>query len=179
MKNIYRIIVLSLLSLVAGTASAQTNQPRPADWEKIVEAARKEGKVVASIPPSAELRKLMELAFSKRYGIGVEFVPARGGAIIRRMVDEAKADGCARSIFLQQRRTQVPTFLAAFDAPSIVFNCTARPRTTMPVTRSMSAWIGPITPNVSSTLSTPIRRLVFGLTPTNTRRRSFVPSTIS
>jgi len=90
-KNIYRIIVLSLLGFVAGTASAQTNQPRPADWEKIVEAARKEGKVVASIPPSAELRKLMELAFSKRYGIGVEFVPARGGAIIRRMVDEAKA----------------------------------------------------------------------------------------
>ena len=91
MKNIYRIIVLSLLSFVAGTASAQTNQPLPADWEKIVEAARKEGKVVASIPPSAELRKLMELAFSKRYGIGVEFVPVRGGAIIRRMVDEAKA----------------------------------------------------------------------------------------
>ena len=27
----------------------------------------------------------------KRYGIGVEFVPARGGNIIRRMVDEAKA----------------------------------------------------------------------------------------
>jgi hypothetical protein len=49
------------------------------------------------------------------------------------VVDESKADGCARSIFLQQRRTQVPTFLSAFDAPSIVFNCTARPRTTMPL----------------------------------------------
>jgi hypothetical protein len=49
------------------------------------------------------------------------------------VVDESKPDGCARSIFLQQRRTQVPTFLAAFDAPSIVFNCTARPRTTMPL----------------------------------------------
>src|SRR5262249_58582229 len=66
-------------------------QNRPADWDKIVEAGRKEGKVVASIPPSAELRKLMELTFPKRYGIGVEFVPARGGAIIQRMVDESKA----------------------------------------------------------------------------------------
>ena len=47
--------------------------------------------MVASIPPSAELRKLMELTFPKRYGIGVEFVPARGGNVIRRMVDEAKA----------------------------------------------------------------------------------------
>jgi hypothetical protein len=49
------------------------------------------------------------------------------------VVDETKPDGCARSIFLQQKRTQVPTLLAAFDAPSIVFNCTARPRTTMPL----------------------------------------------
>jgi hypothetical protein len=49
------------------------------------------------------------------------------------VVDEAKPEGFARSIFLQQRRTQVPTLLAAFDAPSIVFNCTARPRTTMPL----------------------------------------------
>jgi iron(III) transport system substrate-binding protein len=85
------IIALSLLSLVAGTASAQTTQPRPAEWEKIVEAAKREGKVVAAIPPSPELRKGMEIAFTRRYGIGVEFVPARGGAIIRRMVDEAKA----------------------------------------------------------------------------------------
>jgi ABC-type Fe3+ transport system substrate-binding protein len=65
-------------------------QSRPADWDKIVEAAKKEGKVVASIPPSPELRKLMEIAFTRSFGIGVEFVPARGGAIIQRMVSEAK-----------------------------------------------------------------------------------------
>jgi ABC-type Fe3+ transport system substrate-binding protein len=70
---------------------AQASQTLAGDWEKTVEAGRKEGKVVASIPPSAELRKLMELSFPKRYGIGVEFVPARGGNIIRRMVDESKA----------------------------------------------------------------------------------------
>jgi len=46
--------------------------------------------VVASIPPSPELRKTMELAFTRRYGIATEFVPARGGAIIQRMVSEAK-----------------------------------------------------------------------------------------
>src|SRR5919108_3243359 len=93
-----RMKVYSFLSLAgaillqSAIASAQSSQSaRPGDWDKIVEAGRKEGKVVASIPPSAELRKLMELTFPKRYGIGVEFVPARGGAIIRRMVDEAKA----------------------------------------------------------------------------------------
>jgi iron(III) transport system substrate-binding protein len=86
MRFVLLAILIVFYSVYGATALAQRGQ-----WEKIVEAGRKEGKVVASIPPSAELRKLMELAFTKRYGIGVEFVPARGGAIIRRMVDEAKA----------------------------------------------------------------------------------------
>ena len=38
----------------------------------------------------------MELAFTRRYGIATEFVPARGGAIIQRMVSEAKS---RRAIF--------------------------------------------------------------------------------
>lgn len=81
------VAVAATLTLGASLAIAQT---RPADWDKIVEAAKKEGKVVASIPPSSELRKGMEIAFTRRYGIGVEFVPARGGAIVQRMVSEAK-----------------------------------------------------------------------------------------
>lgn len=72
-------------------AFAQTGQVKPGDWDRIVEAAKKEGKVVASIPPSPELRKGMEVAFTRRYGIAVEFMPARGGAVIQRMVSESKA----------------------------------------------------------------------------------------
>jgi hypothetical protein len=49
------------------------------------------------------------------------------------IVDESKPDAFARSVFLQQRRTQVLTFLGNFDAPSIVFNCTRRAETTMPL----------------------------------------------
>lgn len=90
MKSLFVILLLFDLNL-SGTAGAQSGAARSSEWEKVVEAGRKEGKVVASIPPSAELRKGMELAFTRRFGIGVEFVPARGGSIIRRMVDEAKA----------------------------------------------------------------------------------------
>ena len=91
MKIFFLCLLILGSSLRSEIVLAQTGQDRQTDWDKIVEAGRKEGKVVASIPPSAELRKLMELTFSKRYGIGVEFVPARGSTIIRRMVDEAKA----------------------------------------------------------------------------------------
>ena len=38
-----------------------------------------------------------------------------------------------RSIYLQQRRTQVHSLLQVFDAPSIVFNSTRRARSTMPL----------------------------------------------
>jgi len=66
-------------------------QSKSAEWDKIVDAGRKEGKIVASIPPSAELRKLMELSFTRQFGISVEFIPARGSSVIQRMIHEAKA----------------------------------------------------------------------------------------
>ncbi|MFQ5853805.1 MAG: ABC transporter substrate-binding protein [Candidatus Binatia bacterium] len=62
------------------------------EWEKVVEAAKKEGKVVASIPASAKLRKRMEEAFEKRFaGIDLEPVPAGPSRNVRRIADEFKA----------------------------------------------------------------------------------------
>jgi hypothetical protein len=61
------------------------------------------------------------------------YVPTPRSPIGEIIVDESKPDAFARSVFLQQRRTQVPTFLGTFDAPSIVFNCTRRAETTMPL----------------------------------------------
>src|SRR5688572_26359961 len=70
-------------------------QSRPAgsqvEWEKTLEAARKEGKVAISIPASAEMRKQLEENFKKRHGIEVEVFTARGSAAVRRMADEFKA----------------------------------------------------------------------------------------
>jgi hypothetical protein len=61
------------------------------------------------------------------------YVPTKHTSEGEITVDESKPEAFARSIFLQHRRTQVPTFLATFDAPSIVFNCTRRAQTTMPL----------------------------------------------
>lgn len=62
-----------------------------AEWDKALEAAKKEGKVVISIPASPELRKGLEEAFPKRFGIGVEPFPGRGAAIVRKIVEESRA----------------------------------------------------------------------------------------
>jgi iron(III) transport system substrate-binding protein len=83
------VVTALILATLVGAAVAQTG--RPAEWDRIVEAAKKEGKVVASIPPSRKLRKAIEIAFTRRYGIGVEFVSVRSGAGIQKMIGEAKA----------------------------------------------------------------------------------------
>ncbi|HLN85125.1 MAG TPA: hypothetical protein VK200_01655, partial [Candidatus Limnocylindrales bacterium] len=60
---------VTLLISILCVASSAFSQSRSADWDKVLEAAKKEGKVVASIPPTPEVRKLMEIAFTRRYGI--------------------------------------------------------------------------------------------------------------
>ena len=46
---------------------------------------------------------------------------------------DPNGSGRRRSIYLQQRRTQVTSLLAVFDAPTIVFNSVQRPVSTMPL----------------------------------------------
>jgi Protein of unknown function (DUF1553)/Protein of unknown function (DUF1549) len=48
-------------------------------------------------------------------------------------VDEANPDARRRSVYLQQRRTQVATLLELFDAPAIATTCSVRNTSTVPV----------------------------------------------
>ncbi len=67
------------------------------EWEKVINAAKKEGKVVVSIPASAELRTKMEAAFEKRFaGIDLELFPSRASRQLRRIRDELKAGEVAQ-----------------------------------------------------------------------------------
>ncbi|MEO6163684.1 MAG: extracellular solute-binding protein, partial [Candidatus Binatia bacterium] len=80
--------VLILASVVYGQPSKTPSAP---EWDKLVDAARKEGKVTVSLPASAELKRQIEEQFKKRFGIEVEVFTARGSAGVRRMADEFKA----------------------------------------------------------------------------------------
>jgi iron(III) transport system substrate-binding protein len=91
MKRGVLVIAALILLLLGGAAAAQTDQGQPGEWDKIVEAAKKEGTVVVAIPPSRKLRRSVELAFTRRYGIGVEFVSVRGSASIQKIISETKA----------------------------------------------------------------------------------------
>lgn len=73
------------------------------------------------------------------------------------VVDEGHPEAFSRSIFLQHRRTQVPTFLGNFDAPSVVFNCTRRASTTMPL-QSLSLLNSEFTRNRGAELARRLER---------------------
>jgi len=62
------------------------------EWDKTIDAAKREGKVVVSIPTSAELRKEFETGFQKKYpAIDLELSVARGASNINKIVEEDKA----------------------------------------------------------------------------------------
>jgi len=59
--------------------AGESRSPGQTEWDKTVEAAKKEGKLVAGIPASAELRKSIGEAFKTRFpGIELELTTSRG-----------------------------------------------------------------------------------------------------
>lgn len=92
MKNILGSTIVILGIAFSASALAQSAKAGwQAEWENTLELARKEGKVVVSIPASNELRSAIEKSFEKRYGVDVEPVVGRASALVRKMIDEAKA----------------------------------------------------------------------------------------
>jgi hypothetical protein len=64
---------------------------------------------------------------------GGPYVPSRRTADGSVEVTEGHDGAKRRSVYLQQRRTQVVTLLQLFDAPAIVGNCSVRPTSTVPL----------------------------------------------
>ena len=92
LPNFYStIVLLCLLQLTAVGHAQQNKMAGSPEWEKLIEAAKKEGKVTISLPASNEMKRQIEEQFKKRYGIEVETYTARGSSAVRRMADEFKA----------------------------------------------------------------------------------------
>ena len=83
---------MSFALLGAGGLNAgEPKQSFSGEWEKTVEAAKKEGKVVASIPASTELRRGIEKAFKGRFGIDAELNVGRAASIVAKIQQESKS----------------------------------------------------------------------------------------
>jgi iron(III) transport system substrate-binding protein len=80
---------MTLLLASAIRSGAQSNWQQ--EWAQAQELGRKEGKVVVNIPPSAELRKMLEETFPKKFGIPIELSLGQGATVARKAAEEFKA----------------------------------------------------------------------------------------
>ena len=102
-RAVTRILLVTSFWFSPVTLAAQP-APSKSDWDRVVEAAKKERRVVVSIPTSAELRKEFESGFEKAYpGIELELSVGRGASNINKIAEEQNAG--VRSIDLHMGGT--------------------------------------------------------------------------
>jgi iron(III) transport system substrate-binding protein len=107
------------------------------EWEKTLAAARQEGKVVVSIPTSAELRKALETGFQKEFsGIDLELSAARGASNINKILEEQRA-GVYRVDLHMGGTSSIITGLLAQNLLEPVL-----PRLILPQVREAKNWWG-------------------------------------
>jgi iron(III) transport system substrate-binding protein len=78
----------------APTGAASPGSAPPAwerDWNALVEAARREGMVVFSGPPTPEVRTQVSAGFKARFGIEVEYIGGRRSDLVTRLQAERAA----------------------------------------------------------------------------------------
>ncbi len=85
------LLIIALLLLPIYAVAQAPDAASKAEWNKTLEAAKKEGKVVVSIPASPELRKEVEKIFQQRFGIEPELVAGRAATIVGKIVEESKS----------------------------------------------------------------------------------------
>lgn len=91
-NSLLSLFIMALLVIGTKLDTALAAEPRRVgEWEKIVEAAKKEGKIVLAIPPAAELRKEMEGTIKRKLGLEAELVPNPGPKNASRIAAEQKA----------------------------------------------------------------------------------------
>lgn len=74
-----------------GLASAPVLQGWEKEWQKTLTEARKEGRVVVYSTSGSEVRRAFNEAFTKKYGIDLEMVVAKGAEVSNKVLTERRA----------------------------------------------------------------------------------------
>jgi iron(III) transport system substrate-binding protein len=94
-----KIFVLSIFVIFASQALAQDLAGKKS-WDQMLAAARNEGKVIVSGPPSPELRQSLPKAFKERYGITLEYVGGRSNETAAKLRAERQAGAVSMDVMV-------------------------------------------------------------------------------
>jgi iron(III) transport system substrate-binding protein len=93
-----QLAVIILLSIIAPKPLAAADGT--ADWTRVVDAAKKEGKVVIGAPPGGDFRNAFQAGLKKRFDLDSEFIQAPGPNLMSRIVAEKKGGVASVDAFL-------------------------------------------------------------------------------
>ncbi|MFO0947368.1 MAG: DUF1553 domain-containing protein [Planctomycetota bacterium] len=125
-KGMHRLILASVAYRQKSQANPQGLQADPED------------RLLWRYPPrrldaEAVRDSMLAVAGQLDLAMGGPFVPSERSSDGSVVIPEERPGSHRRSLYIQQRRTQVVTMLELFDAPVIVTNCTARGSSTVPL----------------------------------------------
>jgi hypothetical protein len=86
------LVILAWILLLAFARLVNAGAAWQEEWERILQAAKKEGRVAIIGPVGADRRDALTIAFEKKYGIAVEYHADSGAGILPRLSAERKAD---------------------------------------------------------------------------------------
>lgn len=86
-------LLLGMLSVlvVAASASGASKPGWQEEWNWLVQAGKKEGKVALFGPVGVDIRRALTESFEKKFGISVEYLALRGGEMAARLRTERDA----------------------------------------------------------------------------------------
>jgi iron(III) transport system substrate-binding protein len=89
--NVTAALLLSLLFAAAAPGGMAQTPDWQKSWNETLAAAKKEGKVVVTGPPDAQVRKVLPAAFKARYGITLEYLGGRSSEMAAKLRAERGA----------------------------------------------------------------------------------------
>ncbi len=125
---LYLVVAATALAAIAACGNSSqtaltpspsaTSQPAPAqnwqaDWEKTLAQARQEGKVTIYTTASSSTRQDLTDAFTRRYGIDLEFVTGRGDEVIQKVSAERRAGLYLADLYIGGSTTPTTQFKPA------------------------------------------------------------------
>lgn len=78
-------------SAISPESAASKGKGEGGEWDKLIEAARKEKKIVVYSTSASILRQPLAEAFQKRYGVTVEMTFGKGNEVAEKLISERRA----------------------------------------------------------------------------------------
>jgi iron(III) transport system substrate-binding protein len=95
-----RIWILVIVTLLLGVQGRAFGADAGSEWQRIIAAAKKEGKVVIGAPPGNDFRNEVQAALKKRFDLDSEFIQAPGPNLMSKIVAEKQAGAVSVDAFL-------------------------------------------------------------------------------